>query len=187
MLTAKATEEALVEGRWYRTGDFGRIEGGMLYLEIRMRDLIILGSLIIYFLSIVSAVILVQTYHEQAYINKLKARSTAISQEIGNLTTQAKQTELVKSYMRMRHLPLMSVTELQRLVPPEIMLDFISVDAQAKGVVRGEAAELSDVFKFVTTLENSPHLEKAQTKYTRRKKVKDKELTEFEIDLQVKL
>ena len=36
-----ATAEALVEGRWYRTGDFGRIEGGMLYLESRMRDLII--------------------------------------------------------------------------------------------------------------------------------------------------
>ncbi len=36
-----ATRDALVDGRWYRTGDFGRIEGGMLYLESRMRDLII--------------------------------------------------------------------------------------------------------------------------------------------------
>lgn len=37
----QATRDALVDGRWYRTGDFGRIENGQLYLESRMRDLII--------------------------------------------------------------------------------------------------------------------------------------------------
>ncbi|MCU1387090.1 MAG: AMP-dependent synthetase and ligase [Ilumatobacteraceae bacterium] len=48
----KATAEALVEGRWYRTGDFGRIVGGMLYLESRMRDLIIRAGENIYPLEI---------------------------------------------------------------------------------------------------------------------------------------
>ncbi|MCU1396152.1 MAG: AMP-dependent synthetase and ligase [Ilumatobacteraceae bacterium] len=47
-----ATRDALVEGRWYRTGDFGRIEGGMLYLESRMRDLIIRAGENIYPLEI---------------------------------------------------------------------------------------------------------------------------------------
>jgi acyl-CoA synthetase (AMP-forming)/AMP-acid ligase II len=36
-----ATADALMPGRWYRTGDFGRIENGMLCLESRMRDMII--------------------------------------------------------------------------------------------------------------------------------------------------
>jgi acyl-CoA synthetase (AMP-forming)/AMP-acid ligase II len=36
-----ATEAALRPGRWYRTGDYGRIVDGVLYLESRMRDLII--------------------------------------------------------------------------------------------------------------------------------------------------
>ena len=43
-----ASREALRPGRWYRTGDFGRIEGGMLHLESRMRDLIIRGGENIY-------------------------------------------------------------------------------------------------------------------------------------------
>src|SRR5690606_16080090 len=34
--------------RWYRTGDFGRIENGLLYLESRMRDMIIRGGENIY-------------------------------------------------------------------------------------------------------------------------------------------
>ena len=43
-----ASRDALRPGRWYRTGDFGRIEGGMLHLESRMRDLIIRGGENIY-------------------------------------------------------------------------------------------------------------------------------------------
>jgi acyl-CoA synthetase (AMP-forming)/AMP-acid ligase II len=40
-----AATSAVLDGeRWYRTGDFGRIVGGMLRLESRMRDLIIRGG-----------------------------------------------------------------------------------------------------------------------------------------------
>jgi acyl-CoA synthetase (AMP-forming)/AMP-acid ligase II len=48
----KATAEALLDGRWYRTGDFGRIENGMLHLESRMRDMIIRAGENIYPLEI---------------------------------------------------------------------------------------------------------------------------------------
>ena len=44
----EATAESLDADRWYRTGDFGRIEGGMLFLESRMRDLILRGGENIY-------------------------------------------------------------------------------------------------------------------------------------------
>jgi acyl-CoA synthetase (AMP-forming)/AMP-acid ligase II len=37
----EATSAALDENRWYRTGDFGHIRGGLLYLEGRRSDLII--------------------------------------------------------------------------------------------------------------------------------------------------
>jgi acyl-CoA synthetase (AMP-forming)/AMP-acid ligase II len=39
-----ATDAALVAGRWYRTGDYGRVSGGLLYLESRRRDLILRGG-----------------------------------------------------------------------------------------------------------------------------------------------
>ena len=40
----EATADVVDAERWYRTGDFGRIEGGMLYLESRMRDMILRGG-----------------------------------------------------------------------------------------------------------------------------------------------
>ncbi|HEY4331996.1 MAG TPA: fatty acid--CoA ligase family protein, partial [Ilumatobacteraceae bacterium] len=47
-----ASAKALRPGRWYRTGDYGRIEGGLLYLESRMRDMIIRAGENIYPLEI---------------------------------------------------------------------------------------------------------------------------------------
>jgi acyl-CoA synthetase (AMP-forming)/AMP-acid ligase II len=43
-----ATEAAFWPGRWYRTGDFGRIDDGVLFVESRMRDLILRGGENIY-------------------------------------------------------------------------------------------------------------------------------------------
>jgi len=40
----EATAEALMEGRWLVTGDFGRLEGGQLFLSSRLRDLILRGG-----------------------------------------------------------------------------------------------------------------------------------------------
>ncbi|MEO5875707.1 MAG: class I adenylate-forming enzyme family protein [Streptosporangiaceae bacterium] len=44
----EATAQALTPDRWYRSGDYGRIEGGVLYLASRMRDLILRGGENIY-------------------------------------------------------------------------------------------------------------------------------------------
>lgn len=41
---ARETAEALAPGRWLRTGDVGRLEGGRLHLEARRRDLILRGA-----------------------------------------------------------------------------------------------------------------------------------------------
>jgi acyl-CoA synthetase (AMP-forming)/AMP-acid ligase II len=43
-----ATQAVLDADRWYRTGDFGRIAGGLLFLESRRRDLILRGGENIY-------------------------------------------------------------------------------------------------------------------------------------------
>jgi acyl-CoA synthetase (AMP-forming)/AMP-acid ligase II len=39
-----ATRAALDEDRWYRTGDFGRVADGLLFLESRRRDMILRGG-----------------------------------------------------------------------------------------------------------------------------------------------
>jgi acyl-CoA synthetase (AMP-forming)/AMP-acid ligase II len=43
-----ATAAVLDDDRWYRTGDYGRVCGGLLYLESRRRDMIVRGGENIY-------------------------------------------------------------------------------------------------------------------------------------------
>jgi acyl-CoA synthetase (AMP-forming)/AMP-acid ligase II len=45
---AEATRACLDDDRWYATGDFGHVDGGLLFLESRRRDLIIRGGENIY-------------------------------------------------------------------------------------------------------------------------------------------
>ena len=47
--------------------------------------------------------------------------------------------------------------------------------------MQGRAAAMSNVFEFVTTLENSPFFENVKTTYTTTKKDKDTEYAKFEI------
>ena len=44
----EANAETILPGRWIRTGDFGRIEHGVLFIASRLRDLIIRGGENIY-------------------------------------------------------------------------------------------------------------------------------------------
>ena len=44
----EATAKVLDDERWYHSGDYGRIEDGVLWLESRIRDLIIRGGENIY-------------------------------------------------------------------------------------------------------------------------------------------
>jgi acyl-CoA synthetase (AMP-forming)/AMP-acid ligase II len=44
----EATAEAVMPGRWLRTGDFGRLHDRLLFISTRMRDLIIRGGENIY-------------------------------------------------------------------------------------------------------------------------------------------
>ena len=44
----EATDQAFLPGRWLRTGDYGRLQGGELFLASRLRDLILRGGENIY-------------------------------------------------------------------------------------------------------------------------------------------
>ena len=79
------------------------------------------------------------------------------------------------------------MNELGKIVPSEIVMNYISIENNDTVILRGQGLKLSDVFKFVTTLENSKYFQDVSTKYTRTKKVKERDLTDFEINFVISL
>jgi acyl-CoA synthetase (AMP-forming)/AMP-acid ligase II len=64
----KATDAALDDDRWYRTGEFGHLDGGLLYLDGRGSELIIRGGENVYPIEIENRLIEHQAIAEAAVI-----------------------------------------------------------------------------------------------------------------------
>lgn len=156
-------------------------------LKEKARELVLVGSLGISVLTVLMGFFMSRLYHQQTYLRHLQERKAVIGQEIGDLVSQSRRIEVVKSYLTGRELPLRYLAELQKLIPGEVAVDYLSVDEQQRGLLRGQARQLSDVFKLITSLENSRYIEQVDTKYTRRKKVRETEVTEFELTMKVRL
>ncbi|MFA6079358.1 MAG: PilN domain-containing protein, partial [Candidatus Omnitrophota bacterium] len=154
-------------------------------LKEKTRELTIMGTLIIYILTMSLAIFLGRSYNQQSYLKILNQNNQLIEADVGELLGQSKKIEFVKSFIYKRKLPLALLYELQKIVPKEIAINFVSLDESNSVILRGQGAQLADVFKFVTTLENSIYLEGVSTKYTRTKKVKEKEVTDFEINFKI--
>jgi Tfp pilus assembly PilM family ATPase/Tfp pilus assembly protein PilN len=153
----------------------------------KVKDLIILGSFSIYLFSLICAIFLVRIYNQQSYLTKLDQSLDQISKEIGDLIAQSKKIEFTKDYLANRRLPLIIIYQLQRLIPEEVAIDFISIDEKNSISLRGQAFQLSNVFNFINAIEKSNYFKDVQTKYTRKKKLRDREITDFEVAFQLAL
>ena len=93
--------------------------------------------------------------------------------------------ELAKRTLDAKKSSLNILREIYALVPPEISLGSIDVDENKQVVLKGRGFVMSDVFKFVKKLEDSPIFADVKASYTRTKKEKEgdreTEYVEFEI------
>ncbi|MDD5431532.1 MAG: pilus assembly protein PilM [Candidatus Omnitrophica bacterium] len=150
-------------------------------LREKTKEMLVLGISLIYLFSIVCAIFLGKIYNQQTYLNRIDVLLGVIDKEAKELINQAKKTEVIKNYLSERKKPLFIMNQLLKVVPEEIALNFIGIDDKNTITLRGQAFQLSDVFRFINLLEKSNYFSDVQTKYTRKRRVKDKEITDFEI------
>jgi len=148
-------------------------------LRQRTKELILLGSLIIYFFTVFCGIFLARIYNQRKYLKRLNQKISMIEPEIKNLEEKWRKVEFVKSYLEKRKFPFFIVYKLEEIIPDEAAISFINLDKEDKVTVKGKALELSDVFKFVNILKNVKYFKDVRTKSTKR--IKGKDITEFEI------
>jgi len=153
-------------------------------LKEKMRELVILGTLFIYLLTLTIGFFLGRFYVKQSYLKNLKDQNALVRESVGEILEKAKSIEYTKDILSSRKVPLASLLALQKLIPPKISINYITIEEGDKITMRGQGLGLSDVFEFVSALEKSDYFKGAAAKYTRTKKIKDKEVTDFEIGMQ---
>jgi len=150
-------------------------------LKERSKELLFLGSLLMFVLVISCGIFLGKMHNRSVYLKLLNKRFGEIGRSIEELDTMQKKIKIIEDCLSARILSLDYLYQIHRFTPKEITLKMITFEADSKITLRGQALAMSDVFKFITTLEDSGYFKDIQTKYTTKKRTTDKDISEFEI------
>ena len=150
-------------------------------LRKKMKELVFLGLFLVYFLSLVFFVFLGRLHHKQIYMGSLSGRADRIEQEFGQVAGDMDKIEYVKSILHTRKRPLFIMDQLQKVIPVTVSIISINVDEENQIVFHGQAFQLSDVFDLATNLEKITLFKDVQTRNTRKKQGKNREIVEFEM------
>lgn len=154
-------------------------------IKEKIKELTILGTLLVYILTVILIFFLGSSQSYEMHLKRLSQENKIIEKNMGDLAVKYKNTEFVKSFIRSRKAPLILMAELQKLVMPDIAISMVNIDEQNKVVLRGQGDQMSETFKFINMLEGSKNFKGVTTKYTRTKKVNNREVTDFEINFEI--
>jgi len=101
--------------------------------------------------------------------------------KVENLTKLKGVTGAIKEQLNLTGSSIDIIRELYSKIPPEISLTILDYEDGGSCLVRGTSQKLSDVFKFISTLEDSSYFENVKVRYATKRFVKKKEFTDFEI------
>ncbi len=145
------------------------------------KDLVVAGSLFLFIIFVICGIFLGRIYNRQTYLKTLQSYSKNIGEGTENLMQQSKHIDFIQKNLNERSYPLLFFQEIHREVPDQVAIRYISMDKGSKVVLRGESSQLSDVFGFIGVLEDNPLFDKVDTKYTRKRKTREGEFTNFEL------
>ena len=145
------------------------------------KDLYLMGMLLVFILVAVSGVFLGRMYNKERYMGQLKQRLVEIQNKTKELNSMVRGIETIKDRVYTRGESLNLIYEVHKVIPPGIHLVSMSFDGKENLTLRGESNEMSEVFDFVTKLEESDYFQNVKSKYATKRKVEDKEMTDFEI------
>ncbi len=150
-------------------------------MEGRRKQLTVTGVLIFSIITVFSMLFSIIFLNKSSYLMQLKKSLSSIEKDALEVEQMRASINLVKGRLDAKKSSINILQEISRLTPKEIYFTNINIEEDKQTVLQGRAAAMSNVFEFVTTLENSPYFENVQTTYTTTKKEKETEYAKFEI------
>ena len=147
----------------------------------RLKQFILLGSLLIYILLISLAIFLLQIHKRSLYLERLKLKYRVIEKESKDLGAVLKKIKLIEDVKNPENNFFYYLGKISEFAFPSCQLTNFEFEKNKKIIIRGRAVKMSDVFNFISQLENSKIFSKVETRYTKKIKEKDVQKNQFEI------
>lgn len=150
-------------------------------MESKRKQITLMGILAASVVMIGSLLVLISIYIRNAYLTDIQKEIKKIEKVAGLVDRMRRHIDLVEDRLDAGQRSINVLHEVHSLTPEEIYYTNINIEEKNRTILQGRAKEMSNVFSFVTTLENSPYFENVKTTYTTTKKDRGEEYTKFEI------
>jgi len=151
------------------------------FMEKKRKDLTVMGILFASIVTMVSFLLLITLYNKNVYLEQVKQKIARVEKESDEIEKMRMRAGLIESRLDAKGSSIDILTEIYRVTSKEIYFVNVDIEEKQRVTLRGRAYAMSDVFEFVTTLENSPYFENVKTTHTTTKKEKGLEYADFEI------
>ncbi|MCM8787281.1 MAG: pilus assembly protein PilM [Candidatus Omnitrophica bacterium] len=176
------------------TASFGKVKVNILPEEIKLkkafeeksRELIKSGIFLILAFVLSFSVMITKIYFKSIYLQKLKNLHLNVSSEAKKLESDYTKVNFIRNYITNRGYSLEVLAEIYNSLPQEVELSGIRLEKEGRLVIQGTADTMSTVFLFVDRLNKVKYFKEVRTKYTSKRKEGTSDVTDFEINTQVK-
>ncbi len=141
---------------------------------------------VIIILALMVGVSLTKIYFRQSYLKEITQNFEAKQKEAVELGAISDVTRVVKDFKARRGVAFKVLDEFQKVLPPDMYLNEISLTEDGRISIKGTSALMSTVFSFVTELEKISFFNNVTSDYTKSRKEKDKDVSDFGLSASLK-
>ncbi len=155
------------------------IEANELYFlkKILARTAVLLTCIILIF----SGLITEKLSDKSRCLSFLDSKLSLMEPTVTKAKRMKKDIKIVKEEIQKKPLALNIITEIYKITPGGVKFNMLDYRSNRSLILRGNAPSLDDVIKFISILEESQYFENVKMKYTTKRTVRDKRITDFEI------
>jgi len=150
-------------------------------MEEKRKNLTVMGVLLASIVTVISFLFLINIYGRNTYLAHLKSKISQIEQTADEIEKMRVQVDLIEKRLDAKGAAINLLSEIHDIIPREIHFTNINIEGKKRVILKGQAEAMSDVFKFISVIEESPCFKNAKTTYTTTKKKDGVEYASFEI------
>lgn len=149
------------------------------------QKLVISTGLLILNLAIFGAIFWVTLNNKKAYLEKLEQRLSRLKPQAQSIQNKIEKLQMLQRQLSSQILVLDAITDLANVTSSTCTLNMLSINEEDVLVVRGQMKSLQEVLDFVIEIEKSPYFKNSHLNYSSRRKVKGREILDFEIQAEL--
>ena len=129
---------------------------------------------------LISLAVVNKLHQKEELLGMLESKLKNIAPSAQDIGRKKEIADIVAAESSQRAKPLLVLNELYRIAPSSINLVLYKYE-EGKVDIKGTASVLSEVFRFVKLLDDSPYFENVEVKYAAKRKAQEVEFVDFEI------